>query len=222
MFRPDEMLRLASVKILKHKIDIFPAVHSRIDDTMYVTPDEVREARSNSLELFSAFSNACLDAGDGFTELVLENSRQTLNWSEQFFATAGYGFSLHGSEAMMESLSAHPLGNSSRMQEEFYRLLEQIYKAVLKAAEAQIRICDQLLFNAIEHANRATPWEGEIALNALRATVKSAEATLHGVTDTAISSAEIAEQQIKQVADSLSSVQPAKKPAPRKRSPTKQ
>jgi hypothetical protein len=186
---------------------------------MYLTPNEIREARYNSLQLFSAVSNSCLDAGNRLSELFIDNTRQALAWSGELFAKTNYGFGLDGAETLTALLPSHPLSNSSRVQNEFFGILDETYKLLVQAAEAQIRICDQLLYYAIEHGSRTSPWEGEMALNTLRATVQSAEMALHGMTDTAISSAEIAEQQVKQVAESLTPSRPVKKAAaPRKRS----
>lgn len=184
---------------------------------MYVTPNEIREVRHNSLQLFSDFSHTCLDAGSRLSDLFVQNGRQLLEWNRGFIGKVDFGFGQQSGEALADMLPAHPFGKPTQLQGEFYGILEDIFKALLQATQAQVRICDQLVMYAIEHGSRASPWEGQLMLDTLRTTLQSAESALHNITDAAIANAEFAEQQMKEMAEEAESAQPAKKPAPRKR-----
>lgn len=184
---------------------------------MYLTTNEIHESRYNTVRLFSDVSNVCLDGGNRLSWLFLKSTRQALAWSGEYATKIAAGYN-QGDSVQQPSLPEIPaFANATCVQEEFCEVLIDIYKALLRAAEEQIRICDQLLLYAIKHGARTSPWEGEIALNTLRASVESAEVALHGITDMAIHNVEIVEEQGKQVTGKVAPSRPAKKPASRKR-----
>ena len=74
---------------------------------------------------------------------------------------------------------------------------------MIEAAEAQVRVFDEIVLASIARVSNFSPRESEMAFDAMRSTLESAEHTLHGLSNAAIQTVELAEQEIHQLSDSL-------------------
>lgn len=168
---------------------------------MYLSPTEVAQSRDHTLHNLLAVSTACIDAGGRLSQLLAEAGRQALAHGGQQVhrLLGGSSSSLFSADFWLDGLQAAP----TKLVEGTFDILGSTHTAMLQAAEAQVRVFDQIVFTTIDRARKSSPWEGEIALGVLKTTLKSAENTLHGITDTAIQTVELAESQVRQVADSL-------------------
>lgn len=164
---------------------------------MYLSPNMVAATRSATLTNLMTLSTACVAASERFSSLLLRAGQEA-------FAA--------GTNPATASpwIGALPV-QSTRMLEEAVTILGDAQTAVMQAAESQVQVFDRILFSTIDRAARTSPWEAEVALSALRNTLKSAEDTLHDMTDAAIQSVELAEKQLHQVTESLAEAVPTPK-----------
>ena len=89
---------------------------------------------------------------------------------------------------------------ASKLLDSAFEILGETHKAMIRTAEVQVRVFDEMVFASIQHAEKSSPWEAEIALQAMRTTLETAEHTLHGVSAAAIETVELAEQESHQLA----------------------
>lgn len=187
---------------------------------MYLSSAEVAQTRDHALHNLLAASTACVAAGERLTTLFAQAGRDALarggkQWSRLL---DGGEPPLLAADFWLGGLDTGP----ARLLEEAFDVLGNVHTAMLQAAEAQVRVFDEIVFATIERTRKSSPWEGEIALGVLKTTLRSAENTLHGITDTAIHTVEVAETQVKQVAESLAEPAPAPVPARKSRAKAQQ
>jgi len=164
---------------------------------MYLSPNMVAATRSATLTNLMTLSTAYIAASERFSSLFLRAGQEALAVGANPAAANPW-------------FGALPV-QSTRLLEEAVTILGDAQTAVMQAAESQVQVFDRILFSTIDRAARTSPWEGEVALSALRNTLKNAEDTLHDMTDAAIQSVELAEKQLHQVTESLAEAAPITK-----------
>ena len=59
-------------------------------------------------------------------------------------------------------------------------------KALIHSADQQLRIIDSLAISAINRASRSSPWEAEVALQAMKSSLQAAEQAVHEISQAAL------------------------------------
>ncbi|UCV05501.1 hypothetical protein [Dechloromonas denitrificans] len=151
---------------------------------MLLTAPQIERSREHSLNNLLGFSSACFDAGHRLLELLADVRSESFSHREA------------GMSALTSPLAV-------RLIDQVYEIAGDTHKAIIEATQIQVGILDTMVYSAIDRVSKGSPWEGMVALKAVRATVESAEQTLHGISNTAIQAVDLVEQEIRQVSESL-------------------
>lgn len=178
---------------------------------MFLTPEQVAQTRESTLKNLLGLSSTCFATSQRLTDLFSAASRDALHIGSKQVAQFGHG--------QLDSLTAFPaslwLENSARttkLLDAAYEILGEAHKSLIQSTEAQVRAFDQIVFATLNRAAKNSPWEGEIALEAMRTTLESAEQTLHGMSAAAIETVELAADEMHQVAESIKENKPTTRP----------
>jgi hypothetical protein len=179
---------------------------------MYLSAHEIAQSRDRALSNLLGLSEACIEAGQRLSEALASSSREAIHHGSKHWSLFGHG--------QVESLTQFPatawLENSartSRLLDHTLAILGETHKAMIRNAEAQLRVFDEIAFATINRAVKSSPWEVEIGLQAMKTTLQAAESTLHGISAAAIETVDQAEQEARRMVDGSAEA----KPAPRKR-----
>ena len=169
---------------------------------MYVSQELLHHSREQTLNNLLGLSTAYLTASQRLSEVFAAAGRDTLHHGSKQLAQFGHG--------QIDSLAQFPAvlwlegsARQSRLLDAASTIFADTHQALIRTAEAQVRLFDLLVYSWIHHAEQSSPWEGEIALAALRTSLESAETTLHGMSAAAIETVQLAEDNLHQVAETL-------------------
>lgn len=164
---------------------------------MFATPHQITQSREHALINMLGLSTAWINANQRLSALLAEVGRQRLEHGNQHLEVLSRG--------EFDALTKLWLDHAPATQfiEQIYGIVSDTHKAMIEAAEAQVRAFDEIVFASIERARNFSPWEADIAWGAMRSTLESAEHTLHDMSAAAIQTVELAEQEIHQVSESL-------------------
>src|SRR5574343_17600 len=179
---------------------------------MILSAQEIAHSREHALNNLLDLSSACIEAGQRLSTIYTHAGRDAIHHGGRQWSQFGHG-QLDALTQLPASLWLEHAGRVGHLLEQTLDIVGETHKAMIRTAEAQIRAFDELTFASINRAAKSSPWEGEVALNALRTTLQGAEQTLHGMSEAAIDSVTLAEQELHQVTQVLSE----EKPAPRRR-----
>ena len=179
---------------------------------MVLTAQEIANTRNHTLNNLLGLSGACLKASQRLSQLLTASTREALQHGSRQWSQLGHGHwetaSQFPTALWLEHSSRH-----SQLFDQWLEILGEAQKQLIRSAENQVRVFDEIVFASIRHAEKSSPWEAEIALGALKTTLSAAESTLRGVSAAAIETVEIAEQEAHQIAGSLAESKPARKRA---------
>lgn len=184
---------------------------------MYLTPQQVAQTRDHTLSNLLGLSAACLEASRRFSELLASTGRESLHHSSRHLALFGHG--------QLDALSHFPAtlwleGSSrqSRMLDNAREIFGEAQKALIQTTESQVRVFDSIIFTSLGRLARNSPWEGEIALRAMRTVLETSEQSLHEISVAAVETVAPAGQEVHAITESLTEKKtPRKIPAPRPR-----
>lgn len=184
---------------------------------MFLSAHEIAESREHALNNLLGLSQACIEAGQRLSQLLSSTSREAIHHGSKHWSLFGH--------SRQESVNQAPFtawlenaARASRMLDSTLEIIGETHKAMIRSAENQVRVFDEIAFASINRAARSSPWEAEIALNAMKSTLQSAEQTLHGISVAAIETVDLAEREVHQAAATIAE----SKPAARKRSAPRQ
>lgn len=168
---------------------------------MLLSPHKITQTREHALNNLLGVSSACLDASQRMSELFAERSRASLGRSSRHIEQISSG----NYDPLADAIRFLGQGStdSSQFFEQFFEILGNTHKAMIEAAEAQIHVFDEIVLASISRLSNFSPRESEMTFAAMRSTLEGAERTLHGMSNAAIQTVELAEQEIHQLSDSL-------------------
>ena len=177
---------------------------------MYLSAKDIATSRDQTLNNLLGLSSNYLQANQRLVELMTSVSRDSVQHASRHWATLGHGH--------VESLVQFPaalwldaLARSNQLLESASTILGETHKAMIRNAEAQVKVFDDIVFATIRHAEKSSPWEAEIVLNTLKTTLQGAEQTLHGMSTAAIESVDLAEKEVQQISQTLAESKPRQK-----------
>jgi hypothetical protein len=180
---------------------------------MFMSSYKLMQTRELALNNLHGISLACLDASQRMSDLFSARSRAGLKHrSRQMEVINGVDFDPLADTIRL--MSNDEKTESSQFVEQYFQILGDTHKAMIEAAEAQVRIFDEVILANISRISNFSPRETEVAFDAMRTTLEDAERTLHNMSTVAIQTVGFAEQEIHQLSDSLadSSKKPSKTP----------
>lgn len=188
---------------------------------MYLSAQEIARSRDHTLNNLLNLSTACIDAGKRLSEALATTGRETVHHGSKQATLFSHG--------QLESLTQFPTGlwldnasRSSRLFEMACDILGETQKTLIHATELQIRVVDEMIFAGLNRAAKAAPWEASIAIATWRNSLASAETTLHEVSNAAIETVELAEQEASEISRQVDEhLSPRRRPATRPRTTSK-
>lgn len=175
---------------------------------MFLSAQEIALSREHALSNFIGFSEACIEATRRLSELLSTSCREAIQHGSKHFALFGHG--------QLESMTQFPASawleqtaRASRLLDSSLEILGETQKAMIRSAEAQVQVFDEMVFAVINRTSKTSPWEAAIALSAMRTTLEGAEQTLHSMSEAAIETVELAEYEAHQVVETLAESKPA-------------
>ncbi|MFZ2971133.1 MAG: hypothetical protein WA049_00725 [Ferribacterium limneticum] len=179
---------------------------------MYLSSHEIARSREHALNNLLDLSAACIDAGQRFSELISSNSREAVHHGSRQFAQVSHG-QLDTMTQFPTTVWLDSAARTSRLLDGALAIIGETHKAMIRNAESQVRMLDEMVIATINRATKTSPWEAEFALQAMKSTLQSAEQTLHGISEAAIDTVTLAENEIHQTAEIMA----PSAPAPRRR-----
>ena len=177
---------------------------------MYLSAQDIAHSRDRTLNNLLGLSAACFDAGQRLAELFSAGSREAIQQGSRQWSQFGHG-QLESVSQLPTALWLEHSSRASRLLDAAFGILGETHKALIRSAEAQVRVFDEIVFATLDRAHKASPWEAEIAIGALRTTLQAAESTLHDVSAAAIETVEVAEQESRQLSQGLAESKPARR-----------
>lgn len=161
---------------------------------MFLSAEEIADSRRQAALHALELTAACLNAGQRLHEL---------------FSTAGHEAFQQGG-ARLASMSPYPAdlwlaegARHSQLLDAACRIAGDAHKALIENAEAQIRVLDGVVFAGIRRAARLSPWEIAVALRAWRTALEHGEETLHGISEAAHETVDLAGREVHQISEAL-------------------
>lgn len=179
---------------------------------MFLSSHEIARSRDHTLNNLLDLSAACIDAAQRFTELLSSNSREAVKHGSRHFSPVEHG-RLETMSQVPTTVWLESAARAGRLLDGALEILGETHKAMIRNAESQISMVDEMVFATINRATRTSPWEAEFALHAMKASLQNAEQALHDMSDAAIDTVTLAEKEIHQTTEILA----ASAPAPRRR-----
>jgi hypothetical protein len=183
---------------------------------MYLSAHEIAASREHALNNLLGLSTACFAAGQRLSEALAASSREAIHHGSKHCSLYGHG--------QIESLTQFPatvwLENSartSRLLDNTLEILGETHRAMLRNAESQVRVFDQIAFATINRAVKSSPWEIAIGLQAMKTTLQAAESTLQEINAAASETVNLAGHEVYPAADGSAET----RPAVRKRAPVR-
>lgn len=169
---------------------------------MFLSTEEIATSRQQAAGHALALMAAWMQAGQRLYALLSAASRDAVQHGNRQLAHLAHG--------QFEALNQQPallwLDGSvrhSKLLDDACSILGEAHKALIQSAEAQIRVIDDTIFAGLRRASRLSPWEVAVVLRTWRTALESSEETLHGVSEAASETIDLAEREIHQVSASL-------------------
>lgn len=178
---------------------------------MFLSANEIAQSREHALNNFLGLSSIYFNASQRLAELLSASSREAIEYSSKQLSDIDFGET--SATELQTAAWVDSAARASRLLEETLEIVGDTHQAMIRNAEAQICAFDEMAFASIRRASKTSPWEAELALSTMKSTLQSAEQTLHGMSDAAVETVKLAEQEAHLALENLAE----KKPAPRKR-----
>ena len=175
---------------------------------MFLSSHEIALSRDHALNNLLDLSAACIDAGQRFSELISTHSREAVHHGGRQFAQLGHG-QLDTMTQFPTTVWPDSVARASRLLDGARAIMGEAHKAMIRNAEAQVRMLDEMVFATINRATKTSPWEAEFALHAMKASLQGAEQTLHGISAAAIETVTLAENDIHETTEIMAASAPA-------------
>ncbi|KAB2967647.1 hypothetical protein [Zoogloea sp.] len=171
---------------------------------MYLSPTDLQNARHAALDHLQAASLVMIETAGRLAGLSLEASRRVLDEGHQQLDGLIAG-SPSGLEPPPLSRLVAWRSESAEQLREAIGIIGDAHQRMLEATREQVASFDQLLMRQMDRAALSADPAGEVAIDHVRNTIRQAEAGFNELTDAAARSADLLEEQVRQVSEALSS-----------------
>lgn len=158
---------------------------------MFLTSSTVFRSRVHALHNLAELTAAQIDIVERVSDLVASTTRASFDRIGQ------KGFAAFTPNTSDSSLEA-PI--AVQFIDQMFEITGDSQKALIKTAEAQIHMVDEMIFAAIERVKNFSPREIEGGLETMNIALRSAEDTLHEASSRALNTLELSEQEFHQAA----------------------
>ncbi|EMB9908934.1 hypothetical protein VAL12_006981 [Pseudomonas aeruginosa] len=167
---------------------------------MYLTTQEIHDARTKYFNNVFGVSNAALVATEQLLDIFSRSGRESLKASESHFAV------LESSQHSF--ITQFPMivwldecARSGQVFHETIDVMANVHKSLMQTAETQVHIFDKALMSLIRRTSNTSPAEVVPVLSVMEITIETTEQTLHGVTNAAIQVVESFDTEAHEVID---------------------
>ncbi len=171
---------------------------------MYLSPTDLQNARHAALDHLQAASLVLIETAGKLAGLSLEASRRVLDEGQQQLDGLIAG-GASGLEAPPLSRLVAWRSESAEHLREAIGIIGDAHQRILEATREQVASFDQILMRQMDRAALSADPAGEVAIDHVRNTIRQAEAGFNELTDAAARSADLLEEQVRQVSEALSS-----------------
>ena len=170
---------------------------------MLLSAHEIAQGREHALNNLLDLTNAWVNAGHRLAAAWTEASRENIESGGRRLAQFDAVTLPAAPAALPADLWRESAARASRLLDDALEIFGETQKAAIRSAEEQVRILDALAVASINRARKTSPWEADVALSAVRATLQGVEQTLRGLSEAAIGTVDLAGKEIHQVAATL-------------------
>jgi hypothetical protein len=170
---------------------------------MYLSPNEIRQTRLDSLDHLHVASRAWIEATEKLSSLALRAGRQFLAEGSSHIATLN-----HSGAIKLDALPLERFGawrdQSAKLVREYFTIIGDAQQAMLQVARAQMAVLDKSMLERMDHAAHNSDASGAAAIEHVKNVIKRAEAGFDEMTQAALHGTQRLEAQVRQVSDALS------------------
>lgn len=166
---------------------------------MYLTAQDIAASRDRTLNVMLGYSSTCLETSQRLTELLLTASRDSLQQRSRHWSQLGHG-QWETACQFPATLWLETSNKNGQFLDQWMDIVGDAHKSLIRSTEAQIRALDQIIFASLRHSKAWSPWEAEIVLDAMKASLAAGESSLHSASTAALERIERAEQEGHQIA----------------------
>lgn len=160
----------------------------------FLSSSSAQAARSTQLDNLQRFSQIVIDAAEKFIQLGNSLSEAILDDGSQSSAMSFNPLSsFESSSHLWLELSKHHLPSFIT---NYIHIASQAHEEMVKLAEDQIRLSQQLVVVSLDKAKASAPWEAESLLKAIKSSVNFSSDALTQVSEASIKATELIEQQV--------------------------
>lgn len=160
----------------------------------FLSSSSAQAARSTQLDNLQRFSQILIDAAEKFVQLGNSLGEAILDDGSQSSAMSSNPLSsFENSTHLWLELSKHHLPSFIT---NYIHIASQAHEEMVKLAEEQIRLSQQLVVVSLDKAKASVPWEAESLLKAMKSTVVLSSDALTQVSEASIKAAELVEEQV--------------------------
>ena len=153
---------------------------------MFLPSSSLLKTRISALHNFAELTATQLDVIERVSELMASTTRAG------FDRITPNGILIRPNEAVE---STPDTSIALQFVDQMFDIAWDSQKALIKSAEAQIQMFDEIVFAAIERASNFSPREAEGGFETMNIVLKSAEDTLHDVSSRVVHTVELSEQE---------------------------
>lgn len=165
---------------------------------MFLSAHEIAQSRERTLNNLLELSNAYIQASQRLSAAFSLASRESIRFSSRHWSLLGDDQPALPAQSPAALWLDHT-ARASRLVDNALAIIGEAQKAIIRSAEMQVRILDAMAFATISRANKSSPWETQLALTAMKTGLESAEETLRDISEVAIETVKLAENEIHQV-----------------------
>ena len=171
---------------------------------MYLSPTDIQQTRLHTLDTLHAASRAWVEATEKLSDLALRAGRQALDEGRSHLEEMSQPGSI-GFDTLPLARIAEWRSESAGLVSHYFEIIGDAHQAVLQMVKDQIALFDKVLLRQMDRAALSADATGEAAIGHVRTAIHQAETSFNGLADAAALGADMVEEQIRQVADTLAS-----------------
>lgn len=171
---------------------------------MYLSPTDIQRTRAATIDNLHVASRAWVEATEKLADLTLRAGRQALDEGSKHLQALAESKGLQAASPLPLERITEWRSDSAVLVREYFEIIGEAHQAVLQMAREQVVVLDQAFMKQMDRASRSADANGEVAIDHMKSAVRQAEAGFNELTDAAARSADLVEDQVRQVSDALS------------------
>lgn len=169
---------------------------------MYLSPSDIQQTRLATLDNLHAASRTWVEATEKLADLALRNGRQVLDEGRGHLQALAAQHEIKLDALPVERI-ADWRAESANLVRDYFGIIGNAHQAILQIARDQVAVLDKAVHRQLEHAALSADANGEAAIGHVKTVLRQAEAGFNELADAAARSADLVEEQVRQVSEAL-------------------